>query len=92
MILPNEFSNKDLALQMEELEKVLSILEKITLVTNFNSIYYSLTEQMKQKHRLEELKQKKSMDYDALLNKLDHASTMKHMLENTMLDTTESLV
>lgn len=77
---------------MQEIERILSMLQRITMVTSYENIYKCLSEQLRQKYRLEELQQRKSMDYDALLNKLNHATTMKHMLENTMIETTESSV
>lgn len=90
--LPAEYSNKDLALEMQEVEKILSVLERVTMVTSYEKIYDSLTEQLRQKFRLEELQQKKAMDHDALLNKLDHANSMKYILQNSMLEKTELLV
>lgn len=87
-----EFNNKDLTCQVNDIEKVLLKLESITMVTNFKSIYPCLTEQLRQKYRLEELQQRNSINHETLLNKVDHATTMKHIMENTMIETTNQLV
>lgn len=90
-MLSSEFSNKEISEQVQNVEKVLSNLQSITMVSNFDQIYNCLVEQLRQKLRLTELKQKNLEKHDTLLNKLNHAQTMRHLMENTMIETTNKL-
>lgn len=62
------------------------------MVSNYGSIFPCLVEQVRQKQRLKELQLKNSENHETLLNKIDHASTMKQLMENTMIETTNMFV
>lgn len=92
IILSQEFSNKDLAEQVQNVENILAQLQSVTMVSSFEAIYPCLVEQVKKKLRLAEFKQKSSKNHETMLNKIDHATTLKYIMENTVIETTNMLL
>lgn len=82
-------SNNDLTNEIAAIEEILMQLRLITLVENFKSIHPCFCEQARQKERLAEFSQRSLENRDNMLNKINHASVMKNLMENSMVETTQ---
>ncbi|XP_017780163.1 PREDICTED: myosin-11-like [Nicrophorus vespilloides] len=86
--LPPSTSFTDLQKSIGEIEVVLSSLQDMTMVSNFDCIFPCMEEQARQRDRLKQLVLKNEDDKNTLLKRKNHAELIATDLTNTMNDST----